>query len=84
MRACVAELDEAPEELQESIHEPVLGCLHAPTYRRRARFMSSALLAYHRPSPTRPVTNHCLPPAAFRFTWLGLGSARNQAPVSRL
>ncbi|MDE0179524.1 MAG: ATP-binding protein, partial [Gammaproteobacteria bacterium] len=21
-----------------------------------------------------PVTNHCLPPAAFRFTWLGLGA----------
>ena len=75
--ARVAELDETPEELQESIHEPVLlgvglfahSNLNLP---QEGRFMSSAPVAHHHPSPTRPVTNYCLPPAAFRFTWLGV------------
>ena len=59
-----------------------VGVLHTPTYRGGPVHVSAGR-AYHHPSPTVSVTNRCWPPAAFRFTWLGLGVAR-QRPTWRL
>ena len=72
--AGIAELDEAPEELQESVHEPALSrCWVVCTHQRTGEgWFMSAPVAYHHPSPVRPVTRGCWHPAAFRFTWLVL------------